>query len=122
MDTSLTLPCTYGAGQNYATYPVLSFDNVVSGLTHSIAGVASLYILVAEMESMEKRNLYIGCGIILSFSVVAYVLNIFLDSNYMFLMRGDDTPYDILYNLVSGHAVWYPLGHDALFSLYCTVL
>ena len=25
---------TYGAGQNYGSYPVLSFDNVVSGITH----------------------------------------------------------------------------------------
>ena len=28
---------TYGAGQNYSCYPVLSFDNVVSGITHSIS-------------------------------------------------------------------------------------
>ena len=109
---------TYGAGQNYSAYPVLSFDNVVSGLTHSISGFASLYILFAKMEEMKKRNLYISCGIILSFSVVAYGLNMLLDSNYMFLMRGDGTPYDILYNLISGHAVWYPLGVVMLFFLY----
>ena len=109
---------TYGAGQNYSAYPVLSFDNVVSGLTHSIAGFASLYILFAGMEEMKKRNLYISCGIILSFSIVAYVLNILLNSNYMFLMRGDGTPYDILYNLVSGHVLWYPLGVVMLFILY----
>lgn len=46
---------TYGAGQNYAAYPVLSIDNVVSGLTHGIAGFASLYILFTGMESMEKE-------------------------------------------------------------------
>jgi len=33
---------TYGAGQNYNAYPVLSLDNVVSGITHSISGFASL--------------------------------------------------------------------------------
>ena len=26
---------TYGAGNNYGTYPVICFDNVVSGITHS---------------------------------------------------------------------------------------
>lgn len=109
---------TYGAGQNYAAYPVLSIDNVVSGLTHGIAGFASLYILFTGTESMEKRNLCISCTIILSFSAIAYVINIYLDSNYMFLMRGDGTPYDILYNLVSGHAIWYPLGVIMLFFLY----
>ncbi len=29
---------TYGAGNNYSAYPVLSFDNVVSGVTHAISG------------------------------------------------------------------------------------
>ena len=38
---------TYGAGQNYACYPVLSFDNVVSGITHSISGFSALYIGIA---------------------------------------------------------------------------
>ena len=33
---------TYGAGQNYGSYPVLSFDNVVSGITHCISGFSSL--------------------------------------------------------------------------------
>ena len=70
------------------------------------------------MEEMKKSNLYISCGIILSFSAVAYFINILLDSNYMFLMRGDGTPYDILYNLVSGHVLWYPLGVVMLFILY----
>lgn len=27
---------TYGAGNNYSCYPALSFDNVVSGITHTI--------------------------------------------------------------------------------------
>ena len=33
-------------------------------------------------------------------------------------MRGDGTPYDILYNLVGGHPVLYPLGVVVLFYLY----
>jgi hypothetical protein len=33
-------------------------------------------------------------------------------------MRGDGTPYDILYNLVGGSPVWYPLGVVGLFILY----
>ena len=41
--------------------------------------------------------------------------------NYMFLMRGDGTPYDILYNLVNGNKVIYPLGVWALFLVYIFV-
>jgi len=41
-----------------------------------------------------------------------------LDYNYMFLVRGDGTPYDILYNLVGGHPILYPMGVILLFLLY----
>ena len=36
----------------------------------------------------------------------------------MFLLRGDGTPYDILYNLLGGNAVLYPMGVVGLFILY----
>ena len=111
---------TYGAGQNYACYPVLSLDNVVSGLTHSISGFCSLYIAISGMASMKRRNLPISFAILTSFCVAAYVANITLDYNYMFLMRGDGTPYDILYNIVRGHEVLYPVGVVLLFYLYIT--
>lgn len=112
---------TYGAGQNYGCYPVLSFDNVVSGLTHSIAGFASLYILISGMVSMKKNNIYITFAILLSFCVAAYVANVLLNYNYMFLMAGDGTPYDILYNLVNGHKVLYPVLVVLLFILYICI-
>lgn len=109
---------TYGAGQNYGCYPVLSFDNVVSGLTHSISGFASLYILIAGMASMKKKNISITFGILVSVCVLAYIANVVLDYNYMFLMRGDGTPYDIVYNLVGGNQIAYPLGVVGLFFVY----
>ena len=109
---------TYGAGQNYGCYPVLSFDNVVSGVTHCISGFSALYILVSGMASMKKRNIWITFAILLGFCVAAYTANVLLDYNYMFLVRGDGTPYDILYNLLSGHAVLYPMSVVLLFLAY----
>lgn len=109
---------TYGAGQNYNAYPVLSLDNVVSGLTHSIAGFASLYILISGMASLKRKNIGITFAILLGFCVAAHIANILLDYNYMFLMAGDGTPYDILYNLVGGHKVLYPISVVALFIVY----
>ena len=111
---------TYGAGQNYGCYPVLSFDNVVSGVTHCISGFASLYILIAGMASMKKKNILITFSILLGVCVLAYIANIVIDYNYMFLVRGDGTPYDILYNLVGGHEVLYPVLVVALFLVYIT--
>lgn len=111
---------TYCAGNNYSCYPVLSLDNVASGLTHSISGFASLYILIVGMASMKKDNILITFGILGAFCLAAFVANIFTDSNYMFLLRGDGTPYDILYDWVDGNKVLYPLGVVALFILYIT--
>ena len=109
---------TVGAAQNYGCYPVLSMDNVVSGITHCISGFASLYIMIAKMASMKKSNICITFGILLGFCAMAYVANILVDYNYMFLMAGDGTPYDILYNLVSGNKILYPIGVVVLFLLY----
>ena len=109
---------TYGAAQNYGCYPVLSMDNVVSGITHAISGFASLYIAISGMASMRKKNIWITFAILLGFCVAAYAANMILDYNYMFLMRGDGTPYDVLYNLVNGNAFFYPLGVVILFLIY----
>ena len=109
---------TYFAGQNYGCYPVLSFDNVVSGVTHSISGFCSLYIAFAGMSSMKKKNIPISFSILLSFCIAAYIANVLIPYNYMFLMAGDGTPYDILYNLVGGHPFFYPILVVALFLIY----
>lgn len=109
---------TIGAGQNYNAYPVLSLDNVASGLTHTLSGFASLYIFFAGMASMKKDNIVITFGILIAFCVAAYIVNVIIDYNYMFLMAGDGTPYDILYNLVGGSRVWYPVLVVALFLIY----
>ena len=109
---------TYGAGQNYAAYPVLSFDNVVSGITHAISGFAALYVFISGLTSMKKKNIPITFGILTAFCAVAYVADILIPYNYMFLMRGDGTPYDIFYNLVGGSPVLYPLVVYFLFIVY----
>ena len=109
---------TYGAGNNYGTYPVLCFDNVVSGITHSISGFASLYIMISGLLTLKKKNIIITFSILFGFCIAAYVTNILIDYNYMFLMRGDGTPYEILYSLVQGHKVFYPLTVVGLFVLY----
>lgn len=109
---------TYFAGQNYNAYPVLSFTNVVSGITHCISGFTALYIFTSGMASMKKQNMWITFSILGVFIVLAYIANISFGTNYMFLMQGDGTPYDIFYNLVNGNKVFYPLIVVVLFLLY----
>ncbi len=109
---------TYGAGNNYGSYPVLCFDNVISGITHSISGFTSLYIAISGMASMKKKNIPITFAVLMGFGVCAMVANWLLDYNYMFLIRGDGTPYEILYSLVNGNKILYPIGVFGLFFLY----
>lgn len=109
---------TYLAGNNYSCYPVLSFDNTVSAITHSISGFSSLYIAISGMASMKKENTALTFAILLPFCIAAYVANVLIPYNYMFLMRGDGTPYDILYNLLGGNAVLYPISVVLLFLVY----
>ena len=112
---------TYGAGQNYNAYPVISFNNVVSGLTHALAGFASLYIAFSGMASMKRENVAWCFGELVLLCAVAYGVNHLIDYNYMFLMAADGTPYEILYSLVGGSPVFYPLGVVGLFLIYIAV-
>ncbi|MBQ7365073.1 MAG: YwaF family protein [Clostridia bacterium] len=109
---------TYGAGNNYSAYPVLSFDNIISGITHAISGFASLYIAIVGMASMKKKNLPFSFAILCGFCLVAYITNLAIDYNYMFLMQSDGTPYEIFYQLVNGSPVLYPITVVLLFLLY----
>lgn len=109
---------TYAAGNNYAAYPVLSVDNVVSGITHCISGFVSLYIFISGMASMKRENIVLTFGILVFFCMGAYIANLLTDCNYMFMSRGDGTPYDILYNWVDGHRALYPMAVVALFLIY----
>ena len=112
---------TIGAAQNYGAYPVLCWDNVVSAITHCISGFASLYIGVSGMMSMKKKNIWITCMILIVFSVAAYVADILIPYNYMFLMRGDGTPYDIFYNMVNGNRILYPIIVVGLFVVWMAI-
>ena len=109
---------TFGAAQNYSAYPVLGIENVASGLTHCLAGFASLYVGITGLAAMKSRNIPVTCGILTFFIAAALTANALLDYNYMFLRRGDGTPYDILYDLVGGHPVLYPAGVALLFFIW----
>ena len=109
---------TVGATQNYSAYPVVSMDNMFSAMTHSISGFASLFIAISGLISLKKKNLVITSLILAGFSVAAYVVNVIIDYNYMFLMYHDGTPYSIFYNMVGGSPILYPLTVVGIFFAY----
>lgn len=111
---------TVGATQNYNAYPAFSWPNIVSATTHTISAFSSLYIAISGMASMKKKNIFITYGILFGFGITAYITNIILDYNYMFLMNHDGTPYVFLYNFVNGSPIWYPISVMLLFVVYIT--
>lgn len=118
---------TYFAGQLFSCYPILSIDNVISGLTHTISGFVSLYIMTSGMVSMKKQNIPVTLTVLGGFGIAAYIANIFTDANYMFLTRGDGTPYTIIENLFYENFsktvadIIYPLTVMLLFVIYIAV-
>ena len=108
---------TYGMASNYNEYPTVSWPNFVSAVTHSMSGFAALYIAVSGMGSMKEKNMPITFGILFGFGILAYIANVLIGYNYMFLMYHDGTPYVYIYNLVNGNKVLYPFLVMDLFSL-----
>lgn len=107
-----------GAIQDYNAYAVISLENVVSGITHTISGFTALYIISSGMASMKLRNIPNTCLILLVFCDLASIANYLFDYNYMFLVNHDGTPYQLIYNLVDGDPIIYPLTVIALFFVY----
>lgn len=112
---------TVGATQIYNANPVFSMDPIVSAITHSISGFASLYISISGMLSMKKKNYVITLAVLLGFSIIAYITNLIVDYNYMFLMYHDGTPYSIFYNLVGGSPILYPIVVVLIFVIYLSL-
>lgn len=108
---------TVGAAQNYNAYPVLAFDNVVSAITHCISCFASIFIGITGMASLKKKNMWITFSMLFIVATLAYTVNKIWDKNYMFLERGDGTPYDIFFNMVNGNSFLYKTIVVGLFVL-----
>ena len=57
----------------------------------------------------ENASIPLSVGVLGGFCTAPYIANLFVNCNDIFLSRGDGTPYDILFALVNGHPVFYPL-------------
>ena len=109
---------TFGSTENFNNYPVLSFYNIITGITHSISGFASLYIMISKMDSMKLNNWPIVITVLLSVCGLALLANVAFNENYMFLSYHDDTPYIIVHNIVGGIQVLYSAMVIILFVIY----
>ena len=74
------------------------------------------------MLKLKVKNIKWVVTILFGFAILAYIADITIPYNYMFLMRGDGTPYDIFYDMVGGNPVLYPMVVMLLFVLYMAVV
>ncbi|MDY6391450.1 MAG: hypothetical protein SPL80_01260, partial [Bacilli bacterium] len=70
------------------------------------------------MAKLKWENFPWCCLTMAVFCLLAYIADVTIPYNYMFLMRGDGTPYDILYHLLDGNPILYPVLVVVLFFVY----
>lgn len=91
---------------NYA----FSFYPLSSVFTHTMAGMASLYIGVANLFTLNKDTIKWTVPIMFAYSGIAWIVALITKFNYMFLLFSDGTPFEILYQLFKGNRILYPLS------------
>lgn len=124
---------TYLAGNIFQS-PILSFDVIVSVITHNISGFAGVYIGATGLASMEKKNRPLTALILLVFELMALAADIIqlptpYQSNYMFFMTPDGTPFTVLEAAAGGTGPVYTIlvalvyfAYLALFRLVYVLL
>ena len=114
---------TYLAGNIFGGSPVLSFDPMVSVTTHCISGFATVYIGVSGLAEMKPRNIPVSFAILAVFEGLALAADIWqkptpYQSNYMFFMTPDGTPFQICLDIVGGNQVLYTAFVMLLYFVY----
>ncbi len=106
----------YFAGNIYGSHPAFCYLSLISAFDHSISAALALFIFVSHLNKMEKRNIPFTIGIIFVLTSITLVVDYTTGKNYMFLLRGDGTPFDIFFNLVNGNVILYQI---IVYILHC---
>jgi len=114
---------TYMAANIYSVFPVLHFDPMVSLVTHMTSAFASLYIGLARLGTLERKNVVITTAILGAFMATAYAVNQIgkvagFQDNYMFLSRADGTPFLILENIFGSGTAGYTVAVAVCMWIY----
>ena len=114
----------YFAGNIYDFHPAFSYLSLISAFGHSLSAFAALFVFVAGLNKMEKRNIPFVIGILFVFMTITLTVDYLTGKNYMFFLGGDGTPFGIFYDLVKGNLIGYQIiiyvlqcGYMGLFYL-----
>lgn len=114
---------TYLAGNIYANSPIFSYSCIASNTAHCIGGFAAVYIGSAGLAKLHRGDRWIMTLILGVFEAVALIVDILqtetsYQSNYMFFMKPDGTPFSICLDLVHGIQPLYTAFVAALYFAY----
>lgn len=117
---------SYLSGNYFSNSPVLSFDPMCSVTTHCISGFFTVYIGVAGLVGMKRKNIWIMYVILLVFEAMAYAVNRLqhetsFEHNYMFLDNPAGTPFSICLDIVGGNQTLYTVFVALLYFIYLGV-
>ena len=83
--------------------------SLISAFSHSLAAFAALFVFVAHLNKMEKRNIPFVIGILFVFMSITLAVDYATGKNYMFFLGGDGTPFGIFYDWVGGNLIAYQI-------------
>lgn len=81
------------------TYPLFHFISLQSFILHSIMVYLGILVNITGYVKLEKKDILYYAILIVLIGVVAYIFNLFFDSNLMFVSNNfPGTPIEFLYN------------------------
>ncbi len=89
----------YFAGNLYPSHAIISFSTLNALINHSISAFTALFIWVAGMNKMEKRDMPFSILILFTFMSIALLVDYIRlwrtgnPRNFMFFFFGDGTPF-----------------------------
>lgn len=81
-------------------YPAFHYITMQSFIFHGSMVYLGILALITKYIELEKRDIIYYAGFIIITGVIAYILNIFLDSNLMFVSKNyPNSPVEFFYNI-----------------------
>lgn len=99
----------YFAENIYGGHPAFCYLSLISAFDHAIAASVALFVFESKLNKMEKRNIPFVIGILVVLMTVALVVDYTTGKNYMFLLGGEGTPFDLFLNMVGGNLIAYQI-------------
>ncbi len=82
------------------TYPAIHFISIHSFVLHGIMVYLGILMLITKYIKIEKKDIIYYFSLIVIISLIAYIVNIFCDSNLMFVSQNyPGTFIEIVYNI-----------------------